>query len=61
MTKPWTAIVKNKQTGQRTSIIFDGGYGCNEAAEDFRKQHGFSMTLEALIPGTHTNVHVEKV
>ena len=61
MTKPWTAIVTNKVTGQRTSIIFDGGFGNNEAASDFRKKHGYKLQLEALIPGSHTNVYVEKV
>ena len=61
MTKPWTAIVRDKQTGQRSSLIFDGGFGNNEAARDFHKKYGFSLTLEALIPGSHSNVYVEKV
>ena len=61
MTRPWTAIVKDKSTGQRSSMIFQGGFGTGEAADYFKNQHGFKMTLEVLIPGSHSNVYIEKV
>ena len=61
MTKPWTAIVREKSTGMRTSVIFDGSFGSSEAANDFKQKYGIDMKLEALIPGSHTSIHVEKV
>jgi hypothetical protein len=56
--KPWTAIAKNNETGNRTTLIFEGDYDGREAARDFRKKFN-SMSLVALIPGIHREVYIE--
>jgi len=58
MGRPWTAIAKSNETGDRSAIIFEGGFDGCVAVEDFNKKFNGHM-LEALIPGTHTEVYIE--
>jgi len=59
MGKPWTAIAKNSETGDRVTLVFEGGYDKCDAAKDFRKKFD-KMHLEALIPGIHNEVYIEQ-
>ena len=58
MGRPWTAIAKNSETGNRTTLIFEGSYDGRVAVEDFQKKFD-KMSLEALIPGIHREVYIE--
>lgn len=57
MSKPWTAIATDMNTGKRTSTVFHSFFDKAEAAQDFRDRYA-SMSLEAMIPGSHQFVYI---
>ncbi len=58
MGRPWTAIAKDNKTGTRAALIFEGSYDGAVAVVDFNSKFG-NHSLEALIPGKHTEVYIE--
>lgn len=55
--RPWTAIWKDA-TGRRKSSIFQGSFDTGKAADEFKSQHK-NLSLEVLIPGSHSNLYID--
>ena len=56
MMRPWTAIWKDTETGQRRSSIFQGHFDTGQAVNDFQGRYD-NRVLEALIPGVHDHLY----
>ena len=57
--RPWTAVAKDKVQNEHVTFVFNGGFDTNDAAKDFKEQHGYKYNLVALIPGDHRHVYIE--
>ena len=52
MSRPWTAIAKERSSGHRQVIIFEGSFDGGTAVNDFKEKYS-NFDLEGLIPGDH--------